>query len=298
MTWWQFSVSCQASELEHVENLMLENGALSLSLTDAGDEPIYEPLPGDSPVWSESIVTATFEASVDAEAIRQQLSAVMPAHLATGLRFQPLQDQDWDLAYRQHLQPLQCAENLWVVPSWLEPPDPDATVIRLDPGMAFGTGAHSTTSLCLSWLADHPLSGCSVIDYGCGSGILAIAACKLGADRVLAVDIDPQALSACDSNRAMNDIPDNQIDICLPDDMQSFESDLLIANILARPLVELAPRFASLIRTGGQILLSGILKTQLKEIQSAYGPFFELDSERNDEDWISISGKRTRAKYV
>ena len=295
MTWWQFSVSCQSSELEHVENLMLENGALSLSLTDAGDEPIYEPLPGDSPVWSESVVTATFEASVDVETLHQQLSTAMPAHLATGLKFNPLQDQDWELAYRQHLKPLQCAKNLWIVPSWLEPPEPDATIIRLDPGMAFGTGGHSTTALCLAWLADNPPSGCKVIDYGCGSGILAIAACKLGADRVLAVDIDPQALSASDSNRIMNDIPDQQIDICLPGDMKNFESDLLIANILARPLVELAPRFASLVTEGGQILLSGILKTQLKEIQSAYSPFFELDPERNDEDWISISG---RAKYV
>ena len=293
MTWWQFSVSCQSSELEHVENLMLENGALSLSLTDAGDEPIYEPLPGHSPVWSESVVTATFESSTDVETLQQQLSAAMPAHLATGLKFNPLQDQDWELAYRQHLKPLQCAKNLWVVPSWLEPPEPDATVIRLDPGMAFGTGGHSTTALCLAWLADNPPSGCRVIDYGCGSGILAIAACKLGADRVLAVDIDPQALNACDSNRIMNDIPEQQIDICLPDDMQNFESDLLIANILARPLVELAPRLASLVREGGQILLSGILKTQLKEIQSAYSHYFELDRERYDEDWISISGKRT-----
>jgi ribosomal protein L11 methyltransferase len=293
MTWWQFSVSCQASELEDVENLMLENGALSLSLTDAGDEPIYEPLPGYSPVWRESIVTATFEGSVNAEALYQQLSAAMPAHLVASLRFEPLPDQDWDLAYRQHLKPLQFAPNLWVVPSWLEPPDPDATVIRLDPGIAFGTGGHSTTALCLGWLADHPLSDCKIIDYGCGSGILAIAACKLGADRVLAVDIDPQAVSACDSNRIINNIPDHQIDICLPDDMQDFESDLLIANILARPLVGLAPRFASLVRSGGQILLSGILKTQLKEIQSAYSPFFNLDAERTDEDWISISGKRT-----
>ncbi len=293
MTWWQFSVNCQACELQHVENLMLENGALSLSLTDAGDEPIYEPLPGDTPVWRESILTATFAASIDAQALRQRLSAAMPAHLATTLHFHPLQDQDWDLAYRQHLQPLQCATNLWIVPSWLEPPDPDATVIRLDPGIAFGTGGHSTTALCLSWLADHPLAGCKAIDYGCGSGILAITACKLGADRVLAVDIDPQALSACDSNRIINDIPDGQIDICLPDDMQDFESDLLIANILAQPLVELAPRFAPLVRTGGKILLSGILKTQLKEIQSAYDPFFELDPERIDEDWISISGQRT-----
>ena len=293
MTWWQFSVSCQASELEDVENLMLENGALSLSLTDAGDEPIYEPLPGYSPVWRESIVTATFEGSVNAEALYQQLSAAMPAHLVASLRFEPLPDQDWDLAYRQHLKPLQFAPNLWVVPSWLEPPDPDATVIRLDPGIAFGTGGHSTTALCLGWLADHPLSDCKIIDYGCGSGILAIAACKLGADRVLAVDIDPQAVTACDSNRIINNIPDHQIDICLPDDMQDFESDLLIANILARPLVGLAPRFASLVRSGGQILLSGILKTQLKEIQSAYSPFFDLDAERTDEDWISISGKRT-----
>ncbi|MEM7565458.1 MAG: 50S ribosomal protein L11 methyltransferase, partial [Pseudomonadota bacterium] len=256
------------------------------------DEPIFEPLPGNTPVWSESVVTATFANEIDAESIFQQLSLVLPAHLVPGLRQHQLPDQDWDQAYKAHLKPIQCAESLWIVPSWLEPPDTSATIIRLDPGVAFGTGGHATTALCLGWLADNPPEELEVIDYGCGSGILAIAACKLGAAQVIATDIDPQALTASRSNQKRNQIPDEQITTLMPNEIPEQKSDLLIANILAGPLTDLSTRFASMVKPGGKILLSGILKTQLKEIQSAYMPFFELDEARKREDWISISGKR------
>ncbi|MEM7563894.1 MAG: 50S ribosomal protein L11 methyltransferase [Pseudomonadota bacterium] len=292
MAWWQFSLNCQSGELEQIEDLLLEAGALSLSLSDAGDEPIYEPLPGNTPVWSESVVTATFASEIDAESIFQQLSLALPAHLVPGLRQHQLQDQDWDQVYKEHLKPIQCAETLWIVPSWLEPPDHSATNIRLDPGVAFGTGGHATTALCLGWLAENPPHGLEVIDYGCGSGILAIAACKLGATQVIATDIDPQALTASRSNQKMNHIPNDQMATLMPNEMPERKTDLLIANILAGPLIDLSSRFATMVKPGGQILLSGILKTQLKEIQSAYMPFFELDSARPREDWISISGER------
>ena len=292
MSWWQFSLNCRASELEQVEQLMLGLGALSISLSDAGDEPIYEPLPGDNPVWQESIVAATFDGTSDHEFLYRQLTRELPDHLASGIRLNTLQDQDWDQAYKQHFQPLQCAPDLWIVPSWSEPPDPGATNIRLDPGLAFGTGSHPTTALCLAWLGANNINYRHLIDYGCGSGILAIAAIKLGAEQVVAVDIDTQALTACKSNMQVNRIGSEQIQVILPEELQASPTDLLIANILAGPLVDLAPRFAELIRPGGQILLSGILDTQLEEIQSAYRPCFKLDPASYRDEWVCISGKR------
>jgi len=292
MAWWQFSLLCQSCELEQVEDLLLQQGAQSISLSDAGDEPIYEPLPGDTPVWQQSIVSAIFAADIDWESRLQQLQQSLPQQLASSVRLQLLQDQDWEQVYRQHFKPLRCAENLWIVPSWCEPPDPAATVVRLDPGMAFGTGGHATTAMCLQWLAMHDIEQLRVIDYGCGSGILSIAACKLGAASVVAVDIDPQALQASETNLRENDIDPTCLQLSAPGQMDRSLADLLMANILAGPLVSLAADFAELVRPGGRILLSGILKTQLKEIQSAYRPYFELDPADEREQWVCVSGKR------
>lgn len=292
MAWWQFSLNCQASELEHIEELMQDLGALSLSLSDAGDEPIYEPLPGTTPVWQESVVTATFDASTAAEVLYQQISSALPDHLVSSLRQHSLQEQDWEQAYRRHFHPVQCAPDLWIVPSWSEVPDARATVIRLDPGLAFGTGNHATTALCLAWLAANRPVDQRVIDYGCGSGILAIAALKLGAARVDAVDVDPQALKACSDNIEVNGIDAARIAVSLPESMDTRPADLLMANILAGPLVELAPHFAGLVLSGGFILLSGILKAQLEEIQLAYQPYFRLERAQSREDWVCLSGQR------
>ncbi len=292
MTWRQLSLSCQASELEQVEDLMLELGALSISLRDAGDEPIYEPLPGDNPVWQESIVTATFAEDCDHESLAQLLAARLPQHLAATIALDSFRDQDWIQAYRQHFKALQVAPDLWIVPSWTDPPDPGATNIRLDPGLAFGTGSHPTTALCLAWLATQKLNDLDVIDFGCGSGILAIAAIKLGARQVLAIDIDEQALSACKSNMEVNSIDAERIRVCPPTNTDSDAVDLLLANILAGPLLDLAERFADLLKPGGKILLSGILLSQLKEIQSTYSNYFKLDPASHRDDWVCISGSR------
>lgn len=292
MSWWQFSLACRAAELEQVESLLLELGAQSLSLADAGDEPIYEPLPGDNPVWRESIVTATFDGRLDPESLQQAILSALPEHLAPGLQRRQLDEQDWEQSYRNHFRPIEIAVGLWIVPSWCKPPRSDAISIRLDPGLAFGTGSHPTTAMCLAWLADNDIRGLGVIDYGCGSGILAIAACKLGARRVLAVDIDPQALGASRDNFELNQIPTQQWQLAPVDDMPPFEADLLLANILAGPLLELAPQLAARVVSGGQIVLSGILKPQLKEIQSGYAKFFVLDPPDCREDWVCISGRR------
>ena len=292
MSWRQLSLTCPAAQLAEVEDLMLELGAMSISLCDAGDEPIYEPMPGATPVWRESVISATFAEDSDPEQLAQLLLARLPAALSQTVNHGSFKDRDWQQSYRQHFKPLQCAENLWIVPSWSEPPDPRATIVRLDPGLAFGTGSHPTTALCLAWLAQQELTNMGVIDFGCGSGILAIAAIKLGADRVLAVDIDEQALTACRSNMEVNTVTAEQILVSQPEMIGETTADLLMANILAGPLVELAPRFAELVIPGGKIVLSGILTSQLNDIQLAYDKFFELDSACHRGDWACIGGRR------
>ena len=296
MSWWQFSLQCPASKLEQIEEILLSLQAQSISISDAGDEPIYEPLPGTTPLWSRSIVTATFDQGIDPDSLQQKILTALPTELGSGLRRKLLQEQDWEQAYRNHFQPLECAPGLWIVPSWCQPPEPEATIITLDPGLAFGTGGHPTTALCLAWLGTQDIAGKTVIDYGCGSGILAIAASKLGATRVLAVDIDPQALQACETNLASNGIDPARIELHTPESIPaSTSTDLLLANILAGPLKSLERRFAQMVVADGEILLSGILKTQLPEIQSAYGTDFDLDPPRSREQWASISGRRVRA---
>ncbi len=295
MSWWQFSLDCRAGDLEPVEELMQALGALSISIRDAADEqPIYEPPPGSEPVWESSVLTATFDAGLDPDELQQSIADGLPAGLAASLRRGSLREQDWERAYRQHFEPVECAPGLWIVPSWLEPPEPRATVIRLDPGLAFGTGGHPTTALCLEWLASRELAGLDVIDYGCGSGILAIAAALRGAARVTAVDIDPQALAACAANLERNGIAAERVLVGEPGTPLAA-GDLLVANILAGPLVEFAPRFAELVRAGGKILLSGILRPQLEAIIAAYEPRFELEPATQRGDWVCIGGSKIPA---
>jgi ribosomal protein L11 methyltransferase len=292
MAWWQLSVQSSATELEQTENSLLELGAVAITLSDAKDEPLYEPLPGDTPIWQHSIVTGLFTQKQSLEALYDDLIRRLPEHQIQTAKKTVVDDQDWSRVHLQYFKPIQCAEKLWVVPSWHEAPDPSAVNIQLDPGLAFGTGGHATTALCLSWLGQHDIQKKSVIDYGCGSGILAIAAYKLGACELHSVDIDPQALDASRENARRNDIDPTLLNISLPEDFESEPVDLLIANILSGPLVEFAPKFSELVKPGGQILLSGILETQANDIKQAYLPYFELDPICLKEDWIRVSGTR------
>jgi len=292
MAWWQLSVQCGKDELEQTEDSLLAVGAICITLSDAEDNPIYEPLPGDSPVWNNSVVTGMFEQDQQLESLYDRLLQLLPDHLVATARKSILEDEDWERVHLQHFSPIRYTDNLWVVPSWLMPPDPSAVNIRLDPGLAFGTGSHPTTGLCLAWLGERNFQNQSIIDYGCGSGILAIAACKLGAKRVFAVDIDPQALDASTENALRNDIEPDRLLICLPQQLEFSEADLLVANILSGPLIELAPRFASLVKPGGKILLSGILEDQVNDVKLAYQPGFEMHPENDREGWIAVSGTR------
>jgi ribosomal protein L11 methyltransferase len=292
VAWWQLSVQCSADELEQTETSLLALGAISITLCDAHDEPIYEPLPGDTPVWQHSIMTGMFEQQLELEGLYDQLLNLLPDHQVATVRKSTLEDQNWERTHLQHFSPIRCADNLWIVPSWLEPPDPRAINIQLDPGLAFGTGSHPTTALCLAWMADKDFSNQSVIDYGCGSGILSIAACKLGANKVYGVDIDPQAVDASLENARRNDIDPNLIQITPPSMLNIHDADLLIANILSGPLIDLAPKFADLLKPGAKILLSGILKAQVNDIKSAYQPWFELEPKTIREDWARVTGTR------
>jgi ribosomal protein L11 methyltransferase len=292
MAWWQLSVQCSKDELEKTEDSLLAIGAVCITLSDAEDNPIYEPLPGDSPVWNHSVVTGMFEQDQQLESLYDRLLQLLPDHLVATARKSILEDDDWERVHLQHFSPIRYTDNLWVVPSWLIPPDPSAINIRLDPGLAFGTGSHPTTGLCMTWLGENNFQNQSIIDYGCGSGILAIAACKLGAECVYAVDIDPQALDASTENALRNDIEPGKLQISLPDQLEFHEADLLIANILSGPLIELAPVFSSMVKPGGKILLSGILEEQKNDVEFAYQPTFKMHPESVREGWVMINGTR------
>ncbi len=292
MPWWELTVECDQQELEQVEETLLQLGAISITVTDAQDEPIYEPLPGETPLWSQSHISALFEQTLALQELNDQLISHLPTHLAATLETRELQDEVWERSFLERYQPMQFGDKLWICPSWLEPPDPDACNIILDPGLAFGTGSHPTTALCLEFLDQHPPRDRSVLDYGCGSGILAIAAFKLGASRVSCIDIDPQALTATADNARRNGIDPELLHIALPDQQLSAPVDYLMANILSGPLLELEPKFADLILPAGQLLLSGILTEQKQQIIEAYQQHFILDAVKIRDDWCQVSGIR------
>ncbi len=292
MSWWQLSIQCRREELENTENLLLELGAQSLSLTDAEDQPIYEPLPGETPVWPSIALTGLFEQTRTIEELYDELVEKLPAHQISSIRKHSLQDQVWERAFLDQFEPIKFGDNLWICPSWREPPDAQACNIILDPGIAFGTGSHPTTALCLEFLDQHPPSGKSVLDFGCGSGILAIAAFKLGATKVKSIDIDPQALDATASNANRNSIDPAKLGITLPENMDPEPVEYLIANILSGPLVELEPKLAALTVSGAQLVLSGILPSQADSVVQAYRKHFQLDGVTMKDNWCRISGIR------
>ena len=270
---------------------MEDAGALAVSLGDAGDEPQLEPPPGETPLWGRVKLTALFPDDPEARPKLRDLSRALSAQLGTEPHLERMEDQVWERVWMDDLAPLRFGERLWVAPRGQSVPVQDAVVVELDPGLAFGTGHHPTTALCLRWLDSADLQGKSIIDYGCGSGILAIAALRLGAASVVAVDHDPQALEATRANAEQNTVADRLL-TCPPEAMSDEPSDLLVANILAGPLVELAPRLAELTRPGGSIALSGILSDQTAQIQAAYEPWLELSEPQTEDDWVLLSGRR------
>lgn len=291
MPWQQLQFPLDDADHDAVEDALMEAGALSITLTDAADEPILEPGPGETPLWQHTILTALFEADADPLAALRAVQVARGWAALPDYRIEPLDDQDWTRAWMKDFKPMRFGERLWVVPSGFEAPEPEAVNLYLDPGLAFGTGTHPTTALCLQWLDAQDLAGKRVIDYGCGSGILAIAALKLGARSALGVDNDPQALQASRDNAERNAVA-ARLQTQMPGG-EIAPVPVLVANILAGPLVELAPVLASLSEPGGQIALSGILAEQEAMIREAYAPFFALAPTARQDDWLLIHGRRS-----
>jgi ribosomal protein L11 methyltransferase len=291
MSWLQLRLAITPEQAPTLEDQLLELGAVSVTFMDAEDQPIFEPDLGTTPLWSNTHLLALFEADTDPEALLQHLRLLWQAELPPH-ELEKIEDQDWERSWMDNFHPMRFGERLWIVPSWHAAPEPDAVNLLLDPGLAFGTGTHPTTSLCLQWLDAQQLLGKTLIDFGCGSGILAIAGLLLGAEHAVGTDIDIQALEASRDNAQRNQVADDRFDLYLPEQMPDTPADVLVANILAGPLVSLAPRLASLVKPGGLLALSGILAEQTDEILQAYRDDFELDPVANQEGWIRVSGRR------
>jgi ribosomal protein L11 methyltransferase len=289
--WLQLKIATTAEHVQLISEALHAAGAQAVTLQDSADQPLYEPAPGATPLWHQTTVMGLFADNSDINQIIQQLQKSCGVELLTDWQVEKLGDQKWEMAWMENFHAMRFGTHLWICPSWESVTDPDAIVINLDPGLAFGTGTHVTTALCLEWLDEHFISNKQVIDYGCGSGILSIAAVKLGAQHVWAVDNDPQAIQATQENAEKNSVTD-RLSICLPDALPVLEADILIANILANPLLELASHFALLVRTGGYIVLSGILAEQQQSVLQAYQPWFDIKSIKQSQDWLRLEGTR------
>jgi len=293
MPWIQLSFLTNKKNSDKAEQALLDAGALSVTFRDAEDNPILEPGPGKTPLWEDIIITGLYEAGIDSESLKQKIKSALGNNLP--LKIEPLEDKDWVRAWMDDYKPMQFGQRLWVCPKHLPPPDPDGVNLMLDPGLAFGTGTHPTTALCLNWLDAHKINEKRVLDFGCGSGVLAIAALLLGATHCDGVDIDPQAVTASKDNAQANNVAD-KLNLYLPNEFQKNSAeityDLVLANILAGPLTELAEQLSAYCKTGGDIVLSGILESQADKIIEAYSPWFVLQPVAVQDEWIRVTGKK------
>lgn len=286
----QLHITVEKNNLNALEDLLLTLGCLAITCQGADEQEIFQLAPQEECVWEQNKITALFAQDADLANIIEQLQEQFE-----NLTYysEQLPDQQWERAWLKDFKPMQFGNNTWICPTGFEPPEPAAINILLDPGLAFGTGTHPTTALCLTWIDTHDLKNKTVIDYGCGSGILAIAALKHGAKHVIAVDHDKQALTATLDNAKRNNIDLKKLTICLPEDMPSIDNtDIVLANILAQPLVSLAPTFADFLKSNGNIVLSGILHHQEQLIIQTYKPHFKNLTTQQKNDWLLIAGQK------
>lgn len=295
MPWLQIKTQTAPELAEQYEDLLLEAGCSAVTYQDAEDNPIFEPDLGTTPLWQHTVITGLFDAEYDLDATLALLRAAQQEHFPQTENLpvfsaEILEDKDWVREWMDSYHPMRFGERLWVCPSWRDAPDPDAVNMRLDPGLAFGTGTHPTTALCLKWLDAQQFKQQFVIDYGCGSGILGIAALLLGAERVTAVDIDPQALLATRENLHRNELDEKRLATYLPESAPTEQADVLVANILAGPLTELAPTLAGLLKSQGKLLLSGLLASQAESITATYSKWFDMEPAVEQDGWIRLTG--------
>ena len=282
----QLRVQIETNVADWVEDLLLSCGAVSVSYTDGASNPILEPQPGAHPLWPYLYVYALFTdenaCALAATALRNN------PQVGTQIVLEQIDEHGWQEKFQQEFNAVQYSPHFCVYPSWQENPNPDGTSLQLDPGLAFGTGQHATTFLCMQWLAQARLFEKLLIDFGCGSGILALAACKLGAQHVYAVDIDRQALLATEENRNKNSIPAAQISIGNAAILENICVDIIVANILAAPLLALHDTFLQHLNSSGTLVVSGILSTQVQDVIDAYSQHFEIINQTTREDWACL----------
>lgn len=295
MPWLQIRFETTPDLVEQIEDLLLASGCSSVTLKDAADNPIFEPDRGTTPLWSNTIVVGLYEAEQSEQDIVDQVKDGLVLSVGTPFpryKSEILEDKDWVRAWMDHFHPMQFGQRLWVCPTGKDIPDPEAVNLMLDPGLAFGTGTHPTTALCLEWLDGLDLQDKTIIDYGCGSGILGIAGLLLGAKHMIGVDNDPQALIATRDNAERNGIADDQLEVYLPEDFPGAQADVVVANILAGPLVTLAEAIANCVKPGGKLALSGLLQRHMDEIMLAYQPWIEFQPGGEKDGWIRLQGIR------
>ncbi|UXN36474.1 50S ribosomal protein L11 methyltransferase [Avibacterium paragallinarum] len=290
MAWVQIRINSTNQQAESLSDYLEEIGSVSVTFMDSQDTPIFEPLPGETRLWGNTDVIALFDAETEMQQIVHQLKSAGYLSEDTAYKIEQIEDKDWEREWMDNFHPMQFGKRLWICPSWREVPDENAVNVMLDPGLAFGTGTHPTTALCLEWLDGLDLQDKTVIDFGCGSGILAIAALKLGAKSAIGIDIDPQAILASRNNAEQNGVSDRLQLFLAKDASQDLQADVVVANILAGPLKELAPTISQLVKTQGKLGLSGILESQAQSVCEAYQEQFSLDRVAIREEWCRITG--------
>jgi ribosomal protein L11 methyltransferase len=293
MAWIEISVSVAREATGAAEQVLEQLGALAITLQDDADNPVLEPGPGLTPLWPAVQVLGLFDTGVERERVMEAIQTIPGTDRPDRIRWREVGDQDWQRAWMERFAPMKFGDRLWIVPGGMKIPfDPENVEIRLDPGLAFGTGTHPTTALCLEWLDGQDIKTRSVVDYGCGSGILGIAAALKGAARVVCVDNDPQALEATRENARRNGVS-HLIECLYPEDYSAAGADIVLANILASPLIALAPLLLRSLRPGGSLVLSGLLEDQVEQVQAAYRQNLADASLKTLEGWVRLQGTRS-----
>lgn len=292
MSWLQLRLDTNRDDIAALEELLLATGAVAVTLEDNADQPLLEPGVGETPLWNQTRLTGLYLADTDMKSVLREIPDKLL--LQANQRVEILEDKDWEREWMQHYRPMQFGNRLWVCPSWLDPPDPKAVNLLLDPGLAFGTGTHPTTALCLQQLDSMALEGQTIVDYGCGSGILAVAALKLGAALALGVDNDPQALAASQDNAARNGIAPENLPVAFPEQVNHLawgqQADVVIANILAGPLIELSDTLLNFLQPEGTLLLSGLLQNQAESLCAHYADRLPLRIVGDKDGWVCLRG--------
>lgn len=290
--WQQLKIHLKSENASALEQTLTAHGAISISYLDAEDQPIFQLDPGSTRLWDTTFMFCLFDKSIELDTLLTELKNAPETLNNENLKIEVIEDQDWENNWKADFRPMRFGKKLWIYPSWQIPPEPQGTNIKLDPGLAFGSGSHTTTALCLHWLDKMQINDKVVIDYGCGSGILGIAAAALGASKVHSIDNDPQAIAATINNSHRNNTTNGVLTTYLPENFPKLQADILIANILAEPLMELSIKFAELLKPNGLMALSGILEEQIPAIISCYKHWFDMDAPLIEDDWALLTGTR------